>query len=49
MKLDDVREVLRRASPAPKPRSLAFDGARFWTNHRERDEIVAFEPPAAAV
>ena len=24
-------------------RALAFDGARFWTNHREADEIVAFE------
>ncbi len=23
-------------------RSLAFDGERFWTNHRERNEIVAF-------
>jgi hypothetical protein len=26
-------------------RSLAFDGERFWTNHREKNEIVAFEPP----
>ena len=26
-------------------RSLAFDGERFWTNHRERNEIVAFAPP----
>lgn len=24
-------------------RALAFDGARFWTNHREANEIVAFE------
>ena len=23
-------------------RALAFDGTRFWTNHRERGEIVAF-------
>lgn len=23
-------------------RALAFDGTRFWTNHREQDEIVAF-------
>jgi len=21
---------------------LAWDGARFWTNHREQNEIVAF-------
>jgi hypothetical protein len=27
-------------------RSLAFDGERFWTNHRERNEIVAFAAPA---
>ncbi|GAC1406438.1 MAG: hypothetical protein NVSMB64_12100 [Candidatus Velthaea sp.] len=27
-------------------RSLAFDGERFWTNHREAHEIVAFAPPA---
>jgi hypothetical protein len=26
-------------------RSLAFDGERFWTNHRERNEIVAFSAP----
>jgi hypothetical protein len=24
-------------------RSLAFDGFRFWTNHREANQIVAFE------
>ena len=24
-------------------RALAFDGERFWTNHREADEIVAFK------
>jgi len=26
-------------------RALAFDGTNFWTNHRERDEIVAFAAP----
>lgn len=26
-------------------RALAFDGTRFWTNHREQDEIVAFAQP----
>jgi hypothetical protein len=25
-------------------RALAFDGERFWTNHREADQIVAFKP-----
>jgi hypothetical protein len=27
-------------------RALAFDGVRFWTNHRESDEIVAFAMPS---
>lgn len=26
-------------------RALAFDGTRFWTNHREQNEIVAFARP----
>jgi hypothetical protein len=28
-------------------RGLAFDGERFWTNHREADEVVAFARPDA--
>ena len=28
-------------------RALAFDGTRFWTNHREQNEIVCFERPDA--
>ncbi len=28
-------------------RSLAFDGERFWTNHRDADQIVAFARPDA--
>jgi outer membrane protein assembly factor BamB len=28
-------------------RSLAFDGERFWTNHREANETVAFARPDA--
>lgn len=27
-------------------RSLAFDGQRLWTNHREADRIVGFQIPA---
>jgi hypothetical protein len=27
-------------------RSLAFDGANFWTNHRVANETVSFAPPA---
>lgn len=26
-------------------RALAFDGTRFWTNHREQDQIVSFASP----
>ncbi len=26
-------------------RALAYDGSRFWTNHRENDQIVAFTLP----
>ncbi len=26
-------------------RALAFDGVKFWSNHREHDEIVAFAMP----
>lgn len=35
-------DVLRIPFPA---RALAFDGSKFWTNHRENDEIVAFAKP----
>ena len=27
-------------------RALAFDGAHFWTNHREQNQIVSFARPA---
>jgi hypothetical protein len=26
-------------------RALAFDGTRFWTNHREQNQIVSFKRP----
>ena len=38
-KIDDIAEVHFDA------RGLAYDGERFWTNHREHNEIVAFAPP----
>jgi hypothetical protein len=49
--------LMRAAADAPTPqwedvarvpfaaRALAYDGAKFWTNHRERNEIVAFTAP----
>ena len=50
-----ARLALREATPeiedlARVPfqcRSLAFDGERFWTNHREADRIVSFTLPEA--
>lgn len=33
------------ASVPFRARGLAFDGAMFWTNHRDASEIVAFEDP----
>ena len=40
--IDDLAEIPFEA------RALAFDGERFWTNHREADQIVAFARPAGA-
>ena len=37
-----IENVARLGFPA---RALAFDGERFWTNHREADQIVAFTLP----
>jgi hypothetical protein len=37
-----AHDVARIGFPA---RALAFDGERFWTNHREADQIVAFKNP----
>jgi outer membrane protein assembly factor BamB len=38
----DVADLARIGFPA---RSLAFDGERFWTNHRAADQVVAFKAP----
>jgi hypothetical protein len=35
-----AHDVARVGFPA---RALAYDGERFWTNHREADQIVAFK------
>lgn len=42
LKVEDVARI------GFKARALAFDGGRFWTNHREQHEIVAFARPAGA-
>jgi hypothetical protein len=41
--IDDLARI-----PFPA-RSLAFDGERFWTNHRAANEVVAFAPPPDAL
>jgi hypothetical protein len=38
-KIDDLARIPFAA------RALAWDGGHFWTNHRERDQIVAFDRP----
>jgi hypothetical protein len=38
-KIDDIARIPFAA------RALAFDGARFWTNHRELNQIVSFTRP----
>ncbi|MFN2509425.1 MAG: hypothetical protein ABR589_11710 [Chthoniobacterales bacterium] len=47
-RLDPQEETPRLQELARVPfqcRSLAFDGKRFWSNHRAADTIVAFNPP----
>ena len=39
-----IRELQRRASPAPKPQSLAWDGATLWMGSRETKVIHALNP-----
>jgi len=38
-------QVIELARVPFQCRSLAYDGKRFWTNHREADRIVTFEMP----
>lgn len=42
--MKDVQELQRRASPAPKPQSLAWDGATLWMGSRETRRIYALNP-----
>ncbi|GAC1541954.1 MAG: hypothetical protein NVS3B16_06290 [Vulcanimicrobiaceae bacterium] len=41
--MDCVDEVLRLASPAPKPQSLAYDGTTLWMGSRETRRIYALD------
>jgi hypothetical protein len=42
--MNDIQELHRLASPAPKPQSLAWDGATLWMGSRETKRIYALDP-----
>ena len=42
--MNDIQELQRLASPAPKPQSLAWDGATLWMGSRETRRIYAIDP-----
>ena len=39
--MKDIQELQRLASPAPKPQSLAWDGATLWMGSRETKRLYA--------
>ncbi len=42
--MQDVTEVLRLPSPAPRPQALAFDGEKLWMGSIETDRLYAIDP-----
>jgi hypothetical protein len=42
--MENVEELLRLPSPAPKPQSLAFDGIALWMGSRETRRLYALDP-----
>ena len=42
--MNDVQELQRRASPAPDPQSLAWDGTNLWMGSRQTRRIYAINP-----
>jgi hypothetical protein len=42
--MKDIRELQRLASPAPKPQSLAWDGATLWMGSIETQRVYALNP-----
>jgi hypothetical protein len=44
MAMQNIRELQRLASPAPKPQSLAWDGAILWMGSRATKRIYAINP-----
>lgn len=41
--MENITELLRLPSPAPKPQSLAFDGTTLWMGSRETQRIYAID------
>ena len=42
--MNDIQELQRRASPAPKPHSLAWDGTTLWMGSIETQRVYAINP-----
>lgn len=42
--MNDIKELQRLASPAPKPQSLAWDGTTLWMGSRQTKHIHAINP-----
>jgi len=47
--MNDIRELQRLSSPAPKPQSLAWGGATLWMGSRETKRIYAIDPASWTV
>jgi len=42
--MNDIHELQRLTSPAPKPQSLAWDGTTLWMGSRDTKRIYAIDP-----
>jgi len=42
--MQEIREMLRLPSPAPRPQSLAFDGTSLWMGSLETQRVYALDP-----
>jgi len=47
--MKDIEELRRLASPAPKPQSLAWDGATLWMGSIETQRVYAINPATGTV
>jgi len=42
--MNPIAELARKASPAPRPQSLAWDGATLWMGSRDTKRLYAIDP-----